>query len=54
MTVTVGWILRGDMPVLVTAAIEGLTYVGAVLALGAVHVNEARMIFRRSRPAGCE
>jgi PST family polysaccharide transporter len=52
MTLTIGWILRGDMPVLVTAAIEGMTYVGAVLAMGAVHVNEARMILRRPRSAG--
>jgi O-antigen/teichoic acid export membrane protein len=51
MTVTLGWILRDDMPVLLTTAIAGIAYVAAVLALGAVHVNEARMILRRPRPA---
>jgi O-antigen/teichoic acid export membrane protein len=50
MTVTIGCILRDDIPVLATAAIEGMTYVGTVLALGAVQVNEARMILRRPRP----
>jgi O-antigen/teichoic acid export membrane protein len=49
-TMTVGWTVRDDIPVLVTAAIEGITYSVAVVAFGAVHMNEAKMIFRRPVP----